>query len=160
VAVVPEPGQVIKANSYFHDESGITIEDDATTRRMQEKLLAKEASLAEGLHAYEQVKVHGDRAAGTALLCWGSNAGVCREVAEILGIRSVRPIVLWPFPREQLSEALAGADRIIAVENNATGQFVALCRQHGIATHGAIRKYDGRPFSVDELTAKAKEAIA
>lgn len=160
LAVVPEPGQAIKANSYFHDESGITIEDDATTRRMQEKLLAKEASLAKGLSNYEQVKVHGDRTATNALLCWGSNAGGCREVAEDLGIRAVQPIVLWPFPLEPIRTALAGAGRVIAVENNATGQFASLCRQQGVATTGAIRKYDGRPFTVEELMSRAREAIA
>jgi 2-oxoglutarate ferredoxin oxidoreductase subunit alpha len=159
MAVPPVAGYALRANSHFHDEDGFTTEEAGTTRLMQEKLLAKERSLAEGLRGYGQVKVHGNRTAGTALLSWGSNAGVCREVAETLGIRAVQPIVLWPFPREQLSEALAGTDRVIAVENNATGQFATLCRQYGIVTAGAIRKYDGRPFFLDELTAQVQEVL-
>jgi 2-oxoglutarate ferredoxin oxidoreductase subunit alpha len=46
------------------------------------------------------------------------------------------------------------------VENNATGQLVRLIKAHGIDVDDTILKYDGRPFTLDELEKMVKEKIA
>lgn len=153
---VPDKDAVIKVNSYEHDELGITAEDAKTTVMMQEKRLRKERFLANELEDYDAVKSYGDKNSKTALLCWGSNKGVSVEAAENLGLKAVQVIALSPFPTRKLENALKGARKIIVVENNATGQLARLLNYHGLKTDENILKYDGRPFSVDELKKRLK----
>jgi 2-oxoglutarate/2-oxoacid ferredoxin oxidoreductase subunit alpha len=151
-------GAVIKANSYTHDESGITTEEAAEAAGMQDKAMRKLAGLAEELKGYRTVRVTGEQGA-TAVACWGSQAGVCDEVAERLGLKVIRPLVLSPFPVDAWREAMAGVDKVICVENNATGQLARLLAGYGFPVHDRVLKYDGRPFSVDELEARLAEVI-
>ncbi len=158
LAFVPEQGAVIKINSYEHDEFGITTEDSHQTKLMQEKRLRKEKVLAQDLDSYKTVSISGRLDAPTAIICWGSNKGVCTEAAHNLGFKVIQPIVLWPFPLKQLRESLSGVKRLICVENNATGQLARFMQANGFIIDEKILKYDGRPFSLDELEAALKEA--
>ncbi len=159
LAFPSEKGAVVKINSYEHDEAGITTEDRDLTVAMQDKRLRKAGYLARELEQYETVKVYAEKDASTALLCWGSNKGVCVEAGEKLGLRVVQPIVFSPFPLKQLKEALKGVKKIICVENNATGQLADSVKFHGINIDDKILKYDGRPFTLDELEQKLKKII-
>ncbi|MFH0777740.1 MAG: hypothetical protein V2A71_03825, partial [Candidatus Eisenbacteria bacterium] len=100
------------------------------------------------------VNVVGKKDSSLALLCWGSNKGVCAEVGEAMGLRVVQPVVLSPFPVAALTKALEGVTKVIAVENNATGQLARLARANGLTVHERISKYDGRSFSPEELEAE------
>lgn len=159
LAFVPQKDAIIKVNSYEHDEAGITTEDPKLTTMMNDKRLGKEKYLAQELEGFESVKVHGNKDSQTALLCWGSNKGVCVEVAQNLGLKVIQPLVLSPFPVKQFQEAIKGVKKIISVENNATGQLVRLLKIYGFDCSAKILKYDGRPFSLDELEVKTKEVI-
>ena len=150
---------VIKVNSYAHDESGITVEDADHVVQMTKKRLRKNEGLIVEMQNYPGVTVSGNPDASTALLCWGSTKGVCNEVAAILGLRVIQPIVLSPFPLVQLQHAVRGVERLIAVEENATGQLAALAGQHGIMPDEKILRYDGRPFSPDYLMEKISEMV-
>ncbi len=155
---VPDKDAVIKVNSYEHDEYGITTEDPKETNKMQEKRLRKETYMNEELKKYDTLKVYGRKDSSTAILCWGSNKGVCVEAAKNLGLKVIQPLVLSPFPLEQFKEALKGIKKLIAVENNATGQLVRLINSYGLNVDEKILKYDGRLFSLEELEARLKEA--
>ncbi|MDD1677727.1 MAG: 2-oxoacid:acceptor oxidoreductase subunit alpha [Methanomicrobiales archaeon] len=150
---------VVKVNGYYHDPRGITTEDPGIVAPMQEKLLRKLQGLDQELVSYDTVNQSGSSGAVVALVCWGSNKGVCQEVAEHLGLRMVQPVVLWPFPVDSLRRALEGTSRVILVENNATGQLAAMMRQYGFAVHEQIHKYDGRPFTVEELENRVKGVL-
>ena len=151
LAYPPQKGQVIKSDSYTHDNAGITTEDPKITREMFDKRQLKGQSLAGDLEAYETVKVFGDEKGKTALLCWGSNKGVCMEASQKLGLKVIQVLVLWPFPEKKLLDALQGVERLIDVECNSTAQLARLCSFFGIKTQDRILKYDGRPFSLDDL---------
>ncbi len=156
LAFPPQKGQVIKTDGYTHDEHGITSEDPRTTKEMNDKRLLKGESLARELEAYETVKVFGE--GQTALLCWGSNKGVCVEAARKFGCKVVQVLVLSPFPAEKLKEALLGVQRTIAVECNSTAQLARLAGFYGIQIEERILKYDGRPFSLEDLEAELRRA--
>lgn len=160
LAFVPSKDAIIKVNSYEHDEFGITTEDPKQTTLMQDKRLRKEKFLAKDLENMKTVNVYGGKMAETALLCWGSNKGVCVEVAQELGLKVIQPIVLHPFPVKQFQEALRGVKKVICVENNATGQLLRLIKGYGFNVNETILKYDGRPFSLDELEEKVKTLLA
>ena len=66
----------------------------------------------------------------------------------------IQVLVLWPFPEKRLKEALQGVERLIDVECNSTAQLARLCGFYGIITHDQILKYDGRPFSLDDLNSE------
>ena len=149
---------VVKVNSYMHDEAGITVEDAEISNQMTKKRLKKWETLIDVMQGYSLVTQSGKPDATTALLCWGSTNGVCKEAATELGLRVIRPIVLAPFPVEQIKKALVGVKRVIAVEENLTAQLAALAERHGIIIHEKILRYDGRPFTVEELVSRVKEA--
>ena len=151
LAFPPEKGQAIKTDSYMHDQQGITSEDPGITREMIDKGWKKGQSLAREMEEYETVKVYGQSSSKTALLFWGSNKGVCVEAAERLGLRAVQVLAIWPFPEKRLLEALQGVDRLLAVECNSTGQLADMARCCGIKVDDRILKYDGRPFSREDL---------
>jgi len=54
-------------------------------------------------------------------------------------------------------ETMRQAERMLVVEQNATGQFERLLAgRYGVRAHARVHKTDGRPFTVEELG----EAIA
>jgi 2-oxoglutarate ferredoxin oxidoreductase subunit alpha len=153
----PMPGAVVKANGYAHLESGITTEEACEVKAVQDKSLLKEKSLIEELDGLPAVKTYGSNGSSTALLCWGSNKGVCAEVGEKFGLRVVQPVVLNPFPTSQFEKALRGVERTICVETNSSGQLARLIRSHGFEADDLILKYDARPFSVEDLEERLLE---
>lgn len=159
LAFVPDKDAIIKVNSYEHDEAGLTTEEPGITKSMQEKRLRKEKYIIEELDNYETVKIYGDKKSKTAILCWGSNKSVCAEIAKKAGLKIIQLLVLSPFPGSKLKEALKGVKKLIAVENNATGQISRLLGQYGIKVDEKILKYDGRPFSVEELENALKDVL-
>ena len=154
------PAAMVKATSYEHDEYGITTEESEQITRMQQKRLRKKKTLQDELYRNDQVKVYGNLESKTVLLCWGSTKGSCIEVAEELGLKVVQPLVLEPLPIEPLREVLSGADKIIDIEVNATGQLAKHLSGHGICVDDMILRFDGRPFTVDFLLEKVKEVLS
>ena len=152
-------GAVVKANSYAHDEAGITTEESGMVELMTRKRLRKEERLTAGIFTHDCVVTSGVKEATVALLCWGSTKGACDEVGAGLGLRVVRPVVLEPFPKALLQGALAGVTKIIAVEENATAQLAQLAENHGIAVAHRVLRFDGRPFTPDDLRARLQEVL-
>lgn len=150
----------VKANSYEHDQYGITTEESEETTAMAEKRLGKRTGLEADIDRVEAIKVYGKPDSPVALLAWGSTKGAAVEVGEDLGVRVVQPLVLDPLPVARIKRALEGATRILAVENNATGCLARLLACHGIKVDGTILKYDGRPFTVDDLRKRVEVAAA
>ena len=153
----PVKDAAIKVNSYIHTEDGITTERADHTVTMTEKRIRKGESLKKEVAQLECVRTSGSASADIAILCWGSTFGVCREVADDLGLRLVQPIVLSPFPEDILRKALAGVETIILVEENADGQLAMLCARHGLLPEHHIRRFDGRPFTVEDLSTRVRE---
>lgn len=156
LAFAPEKDAVTKINSYEHDEYGITTEEAAITKKMQDKRLRKEKYLAEDLENYQAVGVYGNQDSSQAIICWGSNKGVSIEAAKNLNLKVIQPRVLWPFPLKQFKAALKGVKKTYLVENSATAQLAILLKRFNIDIDKNILKYDGRPFTADEIEKEIK----
>ena len=104
MAFPPDKDAIVKVNSYEHDEYGITTEDPLKTSANLEKRLRKARPLMEEIENHEAVKVYGNENSKKAVICWGSNKGVCVEAAVNLGLKVIQPLVLAPFPISQLKE--------------------------------------------------------
>jgi 2-oxoglutarate ferredoxin oxidoreductase subunit alpha len=116
--------------------------------------------LREEIEGMQPVNTGGNPDGTTALVCWGSNKGICNELGSRMGLRVIQPVVLWPFPGTSLSRAMNGVEQFFTIELNETGQLGRLLREFGYHEQGTILKYDGRPFTVEELEAKIRKVIA
>ena len=152
-------GAVVKGTSYEHDEFGIAAEEPEAIERMQTKRLTKRKGLYEDISRMEAVKTYGNTHSKVGLVCWGSTKGACVEVAQRLDLKVIQPIVLEPFPVEQVREALQGVTRVIGIETNATGALCRLLSCNGLAVDERILKFDGRPFDVDVLEREVSKVI-
>lgn len=156
----PSPGSVIRINSHVHDTDGITAEEEEITRAMADKRAQKMETLRREIEAMDPVHLGGDPQGTTGLLCWGSNKGICNELGIRLGLRVIQPVVLCPFPRDAIKNAMQGIDRLIAVETNETGQLSRLMREYGYHPDEAILKYDGRPFTLETLESELRKVLS
>ncbi|NGX63245.1 MAG: 2-oxoglutarate oxidoreductase subunit KorA [Candidatus Anoxychlamydiales bacterium] len=157
LAFYSDKNAVIKINSYEHDEFGVTTEDAKLSEKMQEKRVGKEKYLKKDLEDFDCVNVYGNKDSKDAILCWGSNKGVCIEAAEKLNLKVIHPIVMHPFPEKQFKEAMKNVKTLISVELNVTGQLANLIKSYGFKVDKQINKYDGRPFTVEELIQRIKK---
>lgn len=155
------PGQknvVVKATSYEHDEKGITVEEDEKMiKKMQEKRLKKFEKMKKAVEKLEAVKIYGKKNSSKAMIVWGSTKGPAKEAAEKLGIKLIQLIVIEPFPEKQMKEALRGVRSKILVETNASAQMEKVLNCYGIRIDKKILKYNGRPFTAEEIEKKILE---
>jgi 2-oxoglutarate ferredoxin oxidoreductase subunit alpha len=69
--------------------------------------------------------------------------------------------LMRPFPVAGVAAALRNAKRLVLVENNYSGQLGQVIRaETGIDIADGILKYDGRPFSEEDVVRGLKRALA
>jgi len=151
-----EKNAIVKANSYEHDEFGISNDEEKIVEKMQEKRLRKYEEMKKGIEHLPAIKVYGKEKSELAIISFGISKGAAMEVAENLGIKLIQPIIIEPFPEKQMREALKGVKKIFSVELNATSQMAKVLNQKGIKVDGKILKYTGRPFFAKEIEEKLK----
>lgn len=133
-----------------HDERGHLIEDAAMRTAQMRKRMRKLVSLHQEIAAPLR---YGPKRAEITLIGWGSTYGAIHEAANILhqegaSINMIHLEDLWPFPAEQVLDALSKTEKSICIESNATGQLARLIRtETGKEVSSKILKYDGRPFT-------------
>lgn len=141
------------ANSYEHDETGLVSEDSQNRAAMVKRRLKKFEAIKKGIMP---PVVFGDESAKTVIVTWGSTLGPVRAAME-KSARIIHFPWLYPFPAPETERLLAGATRIIDIEQNATAQLASLIRQYtGIEVTEKVLKYDGRPFLPEEIIDKIK----
>lgn len=150
------PGQgtaLVVSSGDEHDESGHITEEPELRSAMVEKRWKK----LEQVGSNPALAMDIQSGAETVLVGWGSTCGVLTEVVDILRGRGekislVKLYRLWPFPAAELKEKVAHHRRIVVAEGNSLGQMARLMRMEtGLEATETLLKYDGRPFSVDEV---------
>ncbi len=141
----------VKANSYEHDQAGLTVEEGEKVAVMQAKRLRKFQAMEKAVSQMDAVNVFGDKQSDKALIAWGSTKGPAKEAAEQLGLRMVQPVVLEPFPAKAMARALAGVKKIALAETNGLAQLGEVLARFGITVDKKILKYDARPFLPEEI---------
>jgi 2-oxoglutarate ferredoxin oxidoreductase subunit alpha len=151
-----EKNAIVKANSYEHDEFGISNDEEEIVEKMQEKRMRKYQKMKEEVENLPAIKVYGNEKSEIALISWGISKGAAKEVAENLKIKLIQPIIIEPFPERKMKKALEGVKKIFSVELNASGQMAKVLNRYGIKVDGKILKYTGRPFLAKEIEEKLK----
>lgn len=149
------------AMSNEHDEGANEEIEDPETRVLQ---MAKRIRK---LYAFDPsalgVEYDGPETTELTLVGFGSTRAQIREAVEQLREKGIKVghlqiKVVKPFPNASVKQYLVGAERILVVENNATGQLAELIRAR-VGFHNKIRsclKFSGDPFTVEEILAHCK----
>ena len=154
------PGQVLYADSDEHTVEGHITESAGVRNAMVEKRLRKLAGLREEMAG---PRIFPDAQADSYLVCWGSTLGAVEETVR--GLREdganwgyIHFSELYPLAEEPIPREITQKARLVAVENNALGQFCKLLRMEaGLHIETKILKYDGRPFTPGELREKLEK---
>ncbi|MBK5254091.1 MAG: 2-oxoacid:acceptor oxidoreductase subunit alpha [Peptostreptococcaceae bacterium] len=154
---------IVAIDSDEHDERGWITESSEVRIKMMDKRMRKLEKLKLEL---QEPEFFGDEAFKTLLVGWGSTEGPIKEAVESLnrmGKGKFAALVfgdIYPLPQKLLREKLALAERLINVEQNATGQLADLIReQTGISCDSNILKYDGRQISGEEITERILKEV-
>jgi len=162
MAVPGEPGITVVADSDEHAEDGHLTEDHAVRVAMVEKRMRKGEALAmETLPPLLSGPPEGE----VLLIGFGSTKGVIAEAREILAGGGIAAVAVHlrqvePFPARAVSEILDRYRTALTVENNRTGQLARLIRaETGREVSGTIARFDGLPFTPEELARSVKERL-
>ncbi|HHU36997.1 MAG TPA: 2-oxoacid:acceptor oxidoreductase subunit alpha [Treponema sp.] len=163
---IPGYGEgIVCVDSDEHNEGGYIIEDATTRVKMTNKRLIKNKTL---VREFIPPTMIGPANAKTVIVTWGSTFPMARDALAAIAERNPDnsdSIALLHFsqvyPLPDLSSLFSGRQRFIAVENNTTGQFADLLEKYAAIRFDArILKYDGRPFTVEELTERLETLFA
>jgi 2-oxoglutarate ferredoxin oxidoreductase subunit alpha len=155
------PGQgkgYVCVDSDEHTEEGRITESAAVRQAMMDKRMRK-------LSAYKDIepRVIGAKHYTTLVVGWGSTYGAIEEAIATLddeGVAFAFFPQVYPLP-SGTREILEKAEHLILVENNASAQFGQLIRRDlGIIFDTTILKYNGSPFSVEQLVERIGEVLA
>ncbi len=156
------PDQVLYADSDEHTEEGHITESAEVRRAMVEKRLKKLSGLAQEM---ARPRIYPDAKADAYLVGWGSTLGAVAEAVDTLredgaSIGYVHFSEVFPLPPKPMPDKILDGARLVAVENNATGQLARLLRmESGVNIEERILKYDGRPFAPQELTDRLQKIL-
>jgi 2-oxoglutarate ferredoxin oxidoreductase subunit alpha len=154
----PPSKELIKWDSYEHDELGVTTEDPDMIAKMQEKRSRKKKALVDYMTGIHTVNTYGDK--GSVIFTYGSTTMSVLEALRCGEIEAtvVQPKYLEPLPVWEL-EKFRG-DNVIVLELSCAGQFASLLAEKvGIKPKAVVKKYDGRAFDPVELASRIKEVI-
>jgi 2-oxoglutarate ferredoxin oxidoreductase subunit alpha len=159
------PGQsqaVLYADSDEHNEEGHITESSDVRKGMVRKRMQK----LEGLRGEMSAPfIYPSKKSDIVLLSWGSLYGASREAVELLNREGMSAQMMhfneiFPFTALPFMTNIKKKSKIFAVENNYSGQFAEyFTRESGLPVFHKILKYDGRPFSPQEIASRVKEKM-
>ena len=155
---IPGYGEgLVKCDSDEHTEGGLITEAFDVRVQMNEKRLSKKALL---MTDYQHPELIGPKSYKSLMVGWGSTYGVLKEYVDQYGDGETAYLyVKQPFPiHKDVKRYFDQADVIINIENNATAQFSKiLLLELGVSVTHNLLKYNGEPFSIEEIVAYMKE---
>ena len=147
---------IVCVDSDEHDEGGYITEDSDVRIAMVQKRLRKAETVKKaalppafmGAEGYE-----------TLIVGWGSTCPALAEALEKIGNPALAHLHFsWIYPlAEETVATVQKAKKIIVVEQNVTGQFGNLLKLMTGRDIEHILKYNGLPFSVEELVTAISE---
>jgi 2-oxoglutarate ferredoxin oxidoreductase subunit alpha len=150
---------LVVLDSDEHDEEGHITENLDIRTRMVDKRLRKLDQLQGEILPPELI---GPKKYETLVVAWGSNYHVVIEALHKLGKEDVAFLhfnQVYPLHPETASY-LQRARTTVLIENNATAQFGKLIELHtGRKIDKKILKYNGAPFSVEEIERNLKSFL-
>lgn len=147
------------ANGDEHWEGGELNEDGDKAKLMIDKRHAKTAQIVDEL---PEPEVFGDEIADISFVGWGSTKNTVLDALDILQSQGIKANYLhynfvWPLKTEKFVKFFKANKKIILAEGNLQGQLGSLLEgQTGLKFHQKLLKYNGRPFTIEDILAHAK----
>lgn len=150
---------LVKVDSDEHNESGQITEDFEMRIKMNNKRLGKNNLLLED---FIQPELIGSTDYKNLIIGWGSTYGVLKEFIETKKEKDTAFLYfkqVYPLPKN-IKDFFNQAEKIVVIENNATGQFANLLKlELDINVNYNILKYNGEPFSIEEIDTDLEEVL-
>jgi 2-oxoglutarate ferredoxin oxidoreductase subunit alpha len=133
---------------------------------MMRKRMGKLALIAKAIPQDQQYALHGPAEADLTVVAWGSTKGTILDAlraleAEGKKINFLQCRLMRPFPAQAVGDILRKAKRVVAIEENYSGQLAThIASETGFLITDRITKFDGRPFSEDEMVNAIRGALA
>ena len=147
---------VVVVDPHEHDEEGHITEDQNIRSEMVEKRLRKLEGIKKDTIPPELI---GSSDYSMLIIGWGSTYGIIKEALDNLNQENIAFLYfkqVYPL-HDSTKKYLDKADKTIIFENNAESQFANLIKHHtDIKIDKNILKYNGKPFSVEEVTESLK----
>jgi 2-oxoglutarate/2-oxoacid ferredoxin oxidoreductase subunit alpha len=140
-----------------HDPDGHITEGVEMRVAMMEKRMGKLKLAQNAIPQEQQYFLHGPKDAELTVLAWGSTKGTILDALKVLEaqgkkVNFLQCRLMRPFPAKAVGDILRGAQRIVSMEENYSGQLAQVVQeQTGVMIDQRINKFDGRPFSEDEV---------
>ncbi len=152
---VPGYGEgLVGVDSDEHDEAAHITESATVRLAMHEKRLSKFSGIRQ--EALMPTEIGDVAGADVLVVIWGSNRGVIEEALPLTKRENIAALhfhQVYPLPVK--AKKFFAKKKIIVMENNATGQFANLLKlEYDVEISENILKYDGDPFSVEEVVRK------
>ncbi|MGD9305825.1 MAG: 2-oxoacid:acceptor oxidoreductase subunit alpha [Desulfobacterales bacterium] len=153
---------VLYADSDEHTEEGHITESSNVRKRMVRKRMRKLDGLR---HEMSAPFIYPAKKSDVVLLSWGSLFGAAKEAVKLLNRDGISAQMMhfseiFPFTAASFTSKIKKKSKIFAVENNYVGQFSEIfTRETGLPVFHKILKYDGRPFSPQEIVSQVNERI-
>ncbi len=145
---------ILYADSDEHTAAGHITESAAIRNQMMRKRMQKIIGVQQEIRP---PKIYPNGQAELVLLGWGSTYGVIKEAVDQLNqngnsAQMIHYSEIFPFNPQHVATEQLGKSKVVAVENNYTGQFANLfSKATGLSIDQRILKYDGRPFTSREI---------
>lgn len=148
---------LVFVDSDEHTEMGLIAEDSKTRKVMVDKRLGKLDEIAKEIIPLEFI---GSKNYKTLIISWGSNYSVIKEVVSKMTDTAFLCLrQLYPLHRD-IKAYMIDSDELVIVENNAISQLSKLLKcNFKCKFRHEILKYDGLPFTVEELTSRLEEVL-
>jgi 2-oxoglutarate ferredoxin oxidoreductase subunit alpha len=154
------------ATSDEHDPDGHITEGVDMRVTMMRKRMGKLALVAKAIPQDQQYTLHGPADADLTVVGWGSTKGTILDALKVLAadgkkVNFLQCRLMRPFPVQAVGDILRKAKRVVSIEENYSGQLAThIAAETGFMITDRITKYDGRPFSEDEMIRAIANALA
>jgi 2-oxoglutarate/2-oxoacid ferredoxin oxidoreductase subunit alpha len=162
------PGGMYTSTTDEHDEHAVLASDVFASPSVRKKMMEKRMRKMEGVGKATAAKAYifeESAHAELTLVGWGSTYRLLCEARQQM-IDAGHPVnllqfrTMWPFPAEATLPLLQTTKRAVCIENNFSGMLARLIRQEtGFLAPCAIRKYDGEPFTPEQLVAALQNCL-
>lgn len=159
-------GGVFSTTSDEHDPQGHITEGIENRIAMMRKRMGKLETAAREIAGSFKFTLHGPRQADVTLVGWGATKGAILDAMEELqaagqSINFLQIRLMRPFPAGAIESILRNARETVLIENNYSAQLGELIAQEtGVLLDHHVLKYDGRPFSRNEIVEGVRSALA
>lgn len=158
-------GAIFWTTTDEHNPKGHISEGVQNRMAQMDKRMRKLDLAAQEIPKSIKYTLHGPKKADVTLIGWGSTKGAILDALRELSddgmlVNFLQLRVMRPFPTDAVTKILAKAKNVIDVEENFNGQLANLIQeQTTIKIERRVLKYDGRPFSQDEVVSGVRQAL-